>query len=156
MNSPKKPGSRNLAFNYLNISVSVPKSVLYLQGEVLSVLRGGDRGRGGRCGCGCGAGSAAGAGGALVEGGELLELIAVEVALVRHLPEPLVQVGDLRAEPKFEIVGESKVLLIQICQKKVHKTASDSLNLQSKFQALQRTNEPSCWRLFRGREVTWR
>ena len=73
--------------------MSVPNYLLYLQGEVLSVLRGGDGGRGGRCGCGGGAGSA---GGVLVEGGELLELIAVEVALVRHLPEPLVQVGHLR------------------------------------------------------------
>lgn len=58
------------------------------------MLRGGDRSRGGRCSGGGGAGVA---GGGLMERGlDLLELIAVEVALVRHLAEPLVQVGDLR------------------------------------------------------------
>ena len=65
------------------------------------MLRGGDGGRGGSCGCGRGAGPATGATaarGGLERVGDLLELVAVEVALVRHLPEPLVQVGHLETD----------------------------------------------------------
>ena len=70
-----------------------------LHAEVLSVLRSGGRHRGG------GGGSSVGRAG-LERGLDLLELSAVEVALVRHLAEPLVQVAHLIGKGEEEEEAE--------------------------------------------------